>query len=64
VAYERRRVEPKTVEATTPMDIEKGRIICEYCGKSNHTASVCRKKIARIKIEGGIGKRRTLLQVW
>jgi hypothetical protein len=33
VAYERQRVEPKTVEATTPMDIGKRRITCEYCGK-------------------------------
>jgi hypothetical protein len=50
VAYEGRRVEPKTVEATTPIDIEKRRIICEYCGKPNHTASVCRKKTTGIKI--------------
>jgi hypothetical protein len=50
VAYERRRVEPKTVEASTPMDIGKRRIICEYCGKPNHTASVCKKKTAGIKI--------------
>jgi hypothetical protein len=50
VAYEGRRVEPKTVEAITPMDIGKRRIICEYCGKPNHTASMCRKKTVGIKI--------------
>jgi hypothetical protein len=49
-AYERRWVEPKTVEATTPMDIGKERVTCEYYGKLNHTASVCRKKATGIKI--------------
>jgi hypothetical protein len=32
------------------MDIGKGRITCEYYGKSNHTVSVCRKKAVGIKI--------------
>jgi hypothetical protein len=32
------------------MDIGKGRITCEYYDKLNHTASVCRKKAAGIKI--------------
>jgi hypothetical protein len=32
------------------MDIGKERITCEYCGKSNHTTSVCKKKAVGIKI--------------
>jgi hypothetical protein len=32
------------------MDIGKRRITCEYCGKPNHTVSVCRKKVVGIKI--------------
>jgi hypothetical protein len=50
MAYEEQRVEPKIVEATTPIDIRKKKITCEYCGKPNHTTSVCRKKVVGIKI--------------
>jgi hypothetical protein len=32
------------------MDIGKKRVICEYYDKPNHIASVCRKKVAGIKI--------------
>jgi hypothetical protein len=40
----------KTIEATTLMEIGKGKVICEYYDKPNHTASVCKKKTVEIKI--------------
>jgi Ty3 transposon capsid-like protein/Zinc knuckle len=50
VVYEGQRVESKIVEVTTPMNIGKRRVTCEYCGKPNHTASMCKKKVIEIKI--------------
>jgi hypothetical protein len=38
------------VKATTSMKIGKEKVICEYYGKPNHTASVYRKKTVEIKI--------------
>jgi cell fate regulator YaaT (PSP1 superfamily) len=32
------------------MDISKRKVTCGYCGKPNHTANVCRKKLVRIKL--------------
>jgi hypothetical protein len=43
-AYEGQRVAPKTVKVIAPMEIGKGKVICEYCSKSNHTVSMYRKK--------------------